>query len=140
MKRSIKILLGVASIWPLIYALLFLAFVVFVIAYTGAFQPRPLDVPTDEPLNPEFGAIFSGVFIVHMLTILVALGLKAFFIIHAVKNHALQQNIKIMWVVLLALTGIFAEPIYWYLNIWKEAHPAGTLPTSGASTRPPDWR
>ena len=54
MKRSTKILLGVASFWPIVYGLFFIAFVVGVIVYTGAFQPRPLDVPTDERWSAAF--------------------------------------------------------------------------------------
>ena len=140
MKRSTKILLGVASFWPIVYGLFFIAFVVGVIVYTGAFQPRPLDVPTDEPLYPELGGVITLVVILHVLTIASALGLKAYFIYHAVKNVALESNVRIIWIVVLAFAGIVAEPVYWYMNIWKEARPSEGPMQPASSMEPPDWR
>ena len=76
--------------------------------------------PTAVPVG--FGALF----IAHIFTIFLIMGLMPLYIILAVKSDRLDQTMKIVWVVLICMMGMFAQPVYWYLYIWRDA-PAGTM-------------
>ena len=152
MTRSNKILLGIATIWQPVYIFLFIAFIFSMMAFSAG-QPDP-------SFGPFFGAGFFVIFIVHFLTIMLGLGLTIYYIIHAIKNDSLESNMKAMWAVLFFIGGIIAEPIYWYLHIWKaseEPVAPGLLGTANRPTwdfesgrarqgeyqppaEPPDWR
>ena len=152
MKRSTKLLLGVASVWPLIYIFLFISFIFGMMAFSA-------NGPIDDTYAPIFAVGVVVIFALHFLTILLSLGLTVFYIVHVIKNEGLETNIKAMWAVLLFIAGMIVQPVYWYLNIWKmptvEAS-AGSLDPSNVSAwdtfetgarrdeystvEPPDWR
>ncbi len=150
LKHRTKILLGIATIWPPIYILLFVVGMFGMILLSAG-------APGDAA-PPIFAVGFIVIFILHVVTILGALGLTIFYIVHVVKNEALEGNMKIVWILLFFFAGMFAEPVYWYLQIWK-AQPsdvqAQLQPPPAASwaqtdetreaqrfdpSRPPDWR
>lgn len=152
LTRKQKILLGIASAWPIVYIFIFMAFVFAMIAMSAG-NPGG----GGGELNPLFGGGFIIIFLVHMITIFGSLALTVFYIIHAVKNTKLDSNMRIIWIVLFFFGGMIAEPIYWYLQIWKEPEPnIGQLAPPPAATwaqhddirqgsyvppnEPPDWR
>jgi hypothetical protein len=113
MKRSNKILLGAATVWPIFYIFFFIAAIILMIALA----------PGDGPPNgmePLLGIGFVIVMVLHFITIFGMLGLTIYYIIHAIKNEKLDSNGKIMWVVMFFFLGMITQPVYWYLNIWKE--------------------
>lgn len=112
LSRTQKVLLGAASIWPLVYIFLFIAIIIGFIALAQS-GPQPI-----------LGTLFPVVMVVHLLTILLTFALTVFYIIHAVKNERLEGNMRIVWIVLFFFGGMIAHPIYWYLEIWRER--AGT--------------
>ena len=106
---------------------------------------------------------FVGLMAVHLFTILEMLALKVFYVVRVFKTEQLDQNMKIMWTLLLVFATIFAEPVFWYLYIWREPLAASQnqlqLPAPGMQTawgrqikqpdrevayvppsQPPDWR
>ena len=79
---------------------------------------------TSEPAAPFFVPIgFGAVMLVHMLTIFLTMALMPFYIILAIKNERLDQTMRIVWVVLACTVGMFANPVYWYLYIWRTPKP-----------------
>ena len=83
-----------------------------------------IDESTSEPrVNPVFPIGFALFFLFHMLTILLMFLLMPLYIILAVKDERHDQTTRIIWVVLLATMGILANPVYWYLYIWRKAGP-----------------
>ena len=106
MNKSTKIVLGAATIWPLVYIPLFMA------AIFGMFF-------FEAPGPPVVGPLFGIIVVIHVFTILLSLGLTVFYVIHAIKNEALKGDMKAVWVVLFFFAGMIAEPVYWYLQIWK---------------------
>ena len=149
LSRTKKILLGIASVWPVVYIFLFIAFIFGMVALSGM---------GGGDLGPAFGGGFMVLMVVHMLTIFGSLALTVFYIIHAVKNPRLDSNMRVIWIVLFFFGGMIAEPIYWYLQIWRpessdgnihllrgempgqhtyrDARSADYVPPS----EPPDWR
>lgn len=76
------------------------------------------------PENPIFPIGVGLFFLCHMLTILLMFVLMPLYIILAVKDERHDQTMRIIWVVLLATMGMFANPVYWYLYVWRKAGPS----------------
>lgn len=127
MKRTSKLLLGVATIWPLIYLII------------------SLFLPTkDEDQSASIIAL-------NVATFFLCLFLIIFYIINIFKNENVPQEKKLTWTLFLFLLGIVVFPLYWYWYIWL---PKGTYePMSGKLNsldnavsesalpkQPPDWR
>jgi hypothetical protein len=202
-KRSTKILLGVATIWPLIYMFLFMGSIFSMFLFlpfaanrseascgrldvlqidrkirdgqikelivrseeiiakdrigTCSYQVTVIDSttrqeilndarevvnghqrvekideessqPTDAPLFVPIG--FGVLMVAHLSTMLLMMGLLPLYIILAVKNDGLDQTMRIVWVVLACTVGMFANPVYWYLNVWR-------TPPGNSSATPP---
>jgi len=77
-------------------------------------QPLPL------PLALGSGLGFMALMIVHFATILVMMALMPFYIILAVKNEQLDQTMRIVWIILFCMIGVLANPVYWYLQVWRK--------------------
>lgn len=129
MKRSTKILIGLATIWLPIYMVLFMMFILGLMAFSGG-------DPADPPLGIFFPIGIMFVFVVHFLTIMLSLGMTVYYIIHAIKNESLESNMKAMWAVLFFVGGIIAEPIYWYLYIWSAPEDGGPTNLLGSANTP----
>lgn len=107
LSRSRKIMLGVLSIWPFVWIFIFMVIVFSIFVFNPS---------TDN----GFPVAFIPVMIIHVLTCCCSLGLMIYFLIHAAKNVKLTQEMKIVWIILLAILTIYVNPFYWYMNIWKE--------------------
>jgi cell division protein FtsL len=95
--------------------------------------------PVPPPLALGTGLSFIVLMVVHLGTIVLMMALMPYYIILAVKNERLDQTGRIIWVVLLCTIGILANPVYWYLYVWRKptANPENDLSASstGANTR-----
>jgi hypothetical protein len=100
--------IGLLTLWPIIYFVLFLAFISYAFATMNT---------TGRNSVADFG--FKYIFIVHPLTIVLMFALMAIYIIHAFKTDRIPQDKKVLWVVVLFFGSIMAFPIYWYLYMWK---------------------
>jgi hypothetical protein len=111
MKKLKKIILGLITIWPIIYMVLFITFICALVVF-------PMFVETLESSGGKYFA--APIFILHGLTMLIMLGLMVFYFIHAMKNEKLEGFEKVVWIIVLVMAGIVTMPIYWYVSIWKE--------------------
>lgn len=155
LSKKQKIALGIGTIWPMIWIVIFIAGIIGMMLGAGLTAGSG----GGDAIAPVFGIGFMALFAGHLLTMIVMLASKVFYIIHAVKNESLESNMRIVWIVLFFFGGMIAEPIYWYLEIWREkqanafthqlppspasywqkdqSHNAGTYTPPG---EPPDWR
>lgn len=114
MTRNGKLLLGLATIWPLIYLALFLTAIfsialIYNISGAGAeFMPEP-------PL-----LAIALIVVIHLVTALGIMGLTVFYIINIIKNDSVPGNKKAPWMIGLFFAGFIVMPIYWYFHIWRE--------------------
>lgn len=83
----------------------------------------------DQSAPAGFPAAIIALFATHIFTIFLIMGLMALYIILAVKNDGLDQTMRIIWVVLFSMFGLFAMPVYWFLYIRRK--PPLSLPGSG---------
>ena len=79
-------------------------------------KERPLPLPV--ALGTGVG--FMALMIVHFATIILMMTLMPFYIILAVKNDQLDQPMRIVWIILFCMIGLFTHPVYWYLHIWRK--------------------
>jgi len=157
MKKSKKIWLGIATIWPIVYLFLFVV-VMFSVFIAAGLNSGPH--PPGEP-SVFFPLGFMAFFLLHMLTIMCSLAMTVFYIIRVFKTEQLDQNMKIMWTLLLFFMGMLAQPVFWYLYIWRAPDLAADPQMIGAGAQgsrswsatnssreaeyspprqPPDWR
>ena len=94
-------------------------------------QPRVprIEEETSQSVSLVFPIGFSALFAAHMFTILLSLALMPLYIILAVKG-SLDQTMRIVWIILICMMGMFAMPVYWYLYIWRDAPPTNAVPNS----------
>ncbi len=123
-----KKLLGFLTAWPFAY------FLLFIIAIIGIIARSP-----GGDLGPIGGFTFLLLMLVHFLTIFLIIGLQIFYIVNVFKNERVSQDMRVVWILALFFGGLFAMPIYWYLNIWRELpedHPMyRSLPSADAFSR-----
>lgn len=103
-KKSSKILLALATIWPFLYMILFMGVAVSSVFLRG-----------NEP-----GLIWAVIIPLHILTMLWMIGLTVFYMVNVFRNDRVNKDMKVLWAVVLFMGSIVAMPIYWYLYIWRD--------------------
>jgi hypothetical protein len=125
MKKPTKILVGIATLWPFIYMVLFMLFMFSAVFFIGG----PGSGDTGVPLP------FLLIFPLHLLTMLAIMALTVFYIVNVFRNERVDKDKKVLWAVVLFMGNMIAMPIYWYLYIWKEpAVTSAPLPLNSADT------
>ena len=107
MSKGKAIALGLLTIWPPVYMVLFFAFVLLTMFTAGSAGNS----------EPPIG--FFLIFPFHMFTMLAMFALLAIYIVLVIKNKALEDNMRIIWVILVIMLGIGAMPVYWWLYVWN---------------------
>jgi len=123
MGRAAKIILGIATRWPIAYMALF-AFVVLSQFFL---------LSSKEGLLPSSQTWFSVLIALHFLTMLWIIVLLIIYIADVFKNDRVAMEKKTLWAVVLFMGNMIAMPIYWYLYIWPESHVA----SNGVSSKNP---
>jgi hypothetical protein len=109
--KPLAVVIGLFTIWPIIYFFLFMAF--FVVTALTMFQQTP-----QHQSGPGF---FPYIVIPHVGTMLLMFALMAFYIVHVFKNPALKDDRRALWAVVLFMGLPFSAPVYWWLFIWRPA-------------------
>lgn len=112
MKHSDKIVLGLATAWPIAYIILFILLIFRRIFMT--FLEGPLSLLT-------IPVMFLSLFPFHFMTIISIWVLLVFYIVHIFNNDNLPQDNKVIWVIVVFLGSTVGMFIYWYICIWQES-------------------
>ena len=103
--RKVAILsLGVLSLWPLCYLLIFFGLAIQLVFASDAVLSDP--------------EAFNNVTKAHAATIVVSIVLSFVYMVHAVRNGTLSSDQKTLWALSVLFFGIAAIPISWYRFIW----------------------
>ena len=106
MQKPTKVLLGLASVWPLVYTVLFIVF----FFTTFLFRADP------EGIQPAMAIILP----LHLLTMLAVMALMVFYIVDIFRNNRVEKDKKALWAIVILMGGAIAMPIYWFIYFWKE--------------------
>jgi hypothetical protein len=112
MKKPVKVLLGLATLWPFSYLIPFFT----VIFSTVVFMPS-----SGEPGPPPLIALILPL---HLFTMLAVMALMVFYIVNVFRNDRVDNDKKALWAVVLFMGNMIAMPIYWYLYVWRDTLPA----------------
>ena len=106
MNKLQKILLGIATLWPITYTIIFSTIIIlFIFTYT-------IDLDA---------ILFSYLFIAHIFTIIFTIALIIFYIIHILKNNMISyKSERIILSILIFFFNAIAMPIYYYIYIVKK--------------------
>lgn len=120
LTRRQKILAGLVTAWALFYPFLFFALALLL---TLGVSVLPVD-----PQSPGPPLLFSAIFPLHCLTILITLGLMVFYMAHIVRNTLVSDNLRVIFGVGVFLMPYLTMPIYYYYFIWREDIPTWSRP------------
>jgi hypothetical protein len=128
MQKSGKLLLGLATLWPLVYIFIF-----FILVFaTIAFRPEPGPGGSAPPM-------IAWIFGLHILTMLLIMGLTIFYIVDVFRNNRVEKDKKALWAIVIFLGNMIGMPIYWYLYIWKDPVVANQPPAQLNSVDTSAW-
>ena len=108
MNKTVKVLLGLVTLWPFFYLILF--FVVIFLTVLGPGGGGEAGPP------PMIALIFP----LHLLTMLIVLALTIFYIVNVFRNKRIENDKKALWAIVIFMGNMISMPIYWYLFIWKD--------------------
>lgn len=103
MTKKSKIVLGIATLWPLLYTFIFFAFVLLAV-FTASNSTG-----------------FEIILLLHIFTIMWMFCLVVIYILNVFKNDQIIQEIKILWALLIFFGNVVTMPVYWYLYIWRDS-------------------
>lgn len=50
-----------------------------------------------------------------------SIGLQIYYIVNIFKNDRVRKDMQIIWLLVILFGGFLTQPVYFYLNIWREA-------------------
>ncbi len=107
-----KYFLGILSILPLLYIVVF--FALFISAF--------VHIASGGNPGSSFLVFFPTLIVVHFAMILLIFGLIIYYCILVMQNEMLDENKKLLWMVLIIIGNTFALPFYWYFHIYKQGN------------------
>jgi hypothetical protein len=133
LNKLSKILVGLGTLWMILYPLLFMALWLFLVVGMGF--SSFITINTSQPNLPFFPLpflTFFAIFPLHCFTILLQFVLMGFYLIHVVKNTTASESVRIILGIGCFFMPFIAMPVYYYAYIWLETPPAWALPAQAA--------
>lgn len=119
LNKNVKILVGVGTVWIILYPLLFIAM------WFSMMAGFMFSASTESPLS-MFSA-FDLIFPLHCLTAVIQFILMGFYLFHIIKNTLASDVIRVILGVGIFFMPYFATPIYYYFFIWRNFPPEWAL-------------
>ncbi len=111
LRRPVRLLLGVVTLWPFLYFVAFVGF--FVVQFLSVAR-------STGPSGGGPPTWFVVTLLLHAATILLSIGLLVVYIVDVFKNDRVARDMKVLWALVLFMGGPIAMPIYWYLYFWRD--------------------
>jgi len=122
LSKGVKILVGIGTAAYMILPFVFLAFP-FTMAISAAFFGRhPHPVMTFLPF-----LVFSVMFPIICLVIILQFALMAFYLIHIIRNNTALETARILLGIGIFFLPFVAMPMYYYLFVWLDTPPEWAL-------------
>jgi hypothetical protein len=114
-SRTKKLLLGAATLWPLVYMLLSSGYLVMSAANVLGAHADPSLLA--QPPSPVGAFVLFGL---HCLTMLWTLVSLILYLGAVFRNPRLKDGQRLLWALALFFGNLVAMPVYWYWHIWRE--------------------
>ena len=101
MPRTATLLLGVVTVIPALWIVVWFGYLIFGFVSDGPW--------------PAWQAMSTGMAAVVVLTV----ALAVFYGRHAWRNERLREDERVTWTIFVTLLSAFAQPVYWYLYLWR---------------------
>jgi hypothetical protein len=111
MTKGQKNILGIFTFLPVVLMMVYFTAIIFLIRDAMVFKDEDMPFPI---LGDVLWLVIIG-----LLMGLLSFGLMVYYIIHAINNPQIDNNEKIIWVLLFVLVSVVSFPIYWYMRIFK---------------------
>ena len=118
LSRSLKILIGVLTCWPIVHIFLFVA----VIATTMFWFSGSHGGTGSHSSGPPIAFMVLMAF--HLATMLSIFALTTFYIVYLFKTDRVAVDKKALWAVVLFMGNLVAMPVFFYLYIWPDEEAA----------------
>jgi hypothetical protein len=112
-SKSVAYSLGLLTLWPIVYFLLFISLIFTSFASLSR-----------SPGNNPPADLFRFIFPLHLVTMLLMFALTAIYVVHAFRNEELASDKRTLWVIVLFLGNMLAFPVYWWFYV-RPSRPAG---------------
>ncbi|MFP4497663.1 MAG: hypothetical protein ACLFQV_05580 [Vulcanimicrobiota bacterium] len=106
-KKRNKLILGVFTLWPVIYLFLFIMITIITMIFTANAGLQ----------NQSWLVLLVAAF--HLITIGIIFILMGIYVYLIVKNKNIRDEKKIIWLAVILFGSIIAMPVYWYAYIWN---------------------
>ncbi|HNR18549.1 MAG TPA: hypothetical protein PKN75_00705 [Bacteroidia bacterium] len=112
MSQLSKITLGVFTILPFLFFIMFIVKIFSLVMYA---------ISNDGNVDEEAILLnqIAPMVIYIILFSFLSLALLIYYIIHLVNYKTAESTEKIVWVLLFIFFGIIVFPVYWYLRVWR---------------------
>jgi hypothetical protein len=121
-SKPVKVLIGILTAFAVLFPFLIMPAFMMIFMFTAGF---PFFDPHSIPTSNEFEkTIIPGMMVfypVMMCFTFVQLGLQIFYIIHEIKNKALTDTFRILFVIGNFFLPYVAMPIYFFAYLWKDS-------------------
>lgn len=111
MTKTKKIVLGIFTFLPLVFAMLYVVVIALMI-----FGMQNQNQPNETFLIANVALMFFIIF----GALACSLGMMIYYIIHITKNPEFDSNKQLIWIIILFFAHGIGSMVYWYLFIWKE--------------------
>ena len=106
LSKPQQALVGLATLWPVAASII-----------TTLLILTSLNV--EEGILDKIGPLIA----LQVFTVVVGLGLVVFYVLHIMKNSSINQDMRVVWIVLLLAAGLVAAPVYFCIYIWGSDKP-----------------
>ena len=123
MSKTVKVLVLLASLWPLVYTCIFFAAFIGMIFLAASPGHGAAPAGKEAPQAVMYG--FAGLFALALFTMLWNVALMIFYIVDVFRSPRIaSDNMRALWALVIFFGGLIGMPVYWYLNIWRDPEPA----------------
>jgi hypothetical protein len=107
MTRKKAITLGIFTVIPFFYIIVFVIFFIGIATSINNNRPSTIDM-------------FFIIFPIHFAVMIDTIVLLVIYIKDVFKNQNIEESKRTLWALVLFFGNLIAMPIYWYTNIWKK--------------------
>ena len=126
LNRGLRLVLGVLTIAPIGYLVLFLSYLFPKLASV-------LEGPA--PQRDQYSTLFHTVVLLHLTAIVLAFAILGFCIVYLFRTDRVPPDKKALWATVLLLGNMLTMPVFWYLYIWREPSITASRASSGEGSR-----